>query len=496
MTDAGFSRRRFLTTTAALTGTALLAGAGGSAFATGGRERAGGIDLDGLGKAMSGRLLRPGDAGYELAARPWNQALSARRPAAIALAGDRDDVAECVRRAGGRGVPLAARSGGHNYAGFSTPDSGVVVDVTALDKISVHDDGTAVVGSGARLMDVYTALAARGRALPGGTCASVGIAGLTLGGGIGPLTRAYGLTCDRLKAATVVLADGSVHKVNSRRDADLFWALRGGGGGHAGIVTEFTFSTVPAPSPVIFTLEFPAEHTAKVLTSWSAWQAAAPKELTSTCAVEARKRPTASIEGAWLGGDAALDAQLASLIAEVGVAPTERTASRKSYLDAMLHYAGCDDAKTCRLDTEPGGTVERESFHAASRMLPHRLNAADADRVVEILSGFGDMVLLFDGVGGEVDSIGARDTAYPHRGATASMQIYGWSETDQGEVVTQAQQALTRVIGTGSYVNYINPMQPDWAASYWGANRTRLRRIVSAYDPGKVFDFPQSVLRG
>ncbi|SDX95563.1 FAD/FMN-containing dehydrogenase [Amycolatopsis xylanica] len=491
MTTAGFSRRKFLATTAgaAVVGTGLLA-------ATGARATAGGIDFDGLGKAMSGRLLRPGDTGYDFAATTWNLALPARRPAAIALVADRQDVIECVRRAGGRGTPLAARSGGHSYAGFSTPDGGVVVDVSELNKITVRDDGTAVVGSGAQLMQVYSALAARGRALPGGTCATVGIAGLTLGGGIGPLTRPYGLTCDRLRGATVVTADGAVHQASAHKDTDLFWALRGGGGGHAGIVTEFTFSTVPAPNPVVFKLEFPASHTAKVLAAWSAWQHSAPKELTSTCAIGAGKEPSNSIEGTWAGKASAAKSQLDALVSEVGVAPSTRTSTQKSYLDTVLHFAPCKEVSTCYADTKPGGTVPREAFHAASRMLPRVLKAADATRVVEIITGFDDMVLLFDAVGGEVDAIGARDTAYGHRGARASVQIYGWSETDKGEVLTQAQQALTRVLSSASYVNYVNPLQTDWATSYWGVNQAKLRRVVSAYDPGKVFDFPHSALRG
>ncbi|WP_370948417.1 FAD-binding oxidoreductase [Amycolatopsis sp. cg5] len=479
----------------AVAGTALLSALGDDALASGARAAAGGIDLDGLGKAMSGRLLRPGDSGYDFASTTWNLALPSRRPAAIAQVANRQDVIECVRRAGGRGAPLAARSGGHNYAGFSTPDSGVVVDVSALNKITINDDGTAVVGSGAQLMQVYSALAARGRALPGGTCATVGIAGLTLGGGVGPLTRPYGLTCDRVTAASVVTADGAVHQATANTDADLFWALRGGGGGHAGIVTEFTFSTVPAPKPVVFKLEFSSSRTAKVLAAWSAWQNSVPKELTTTCNIGAGKDPSNTIEGTWVGKASALDGHLNALISEVGSKPTTKYVHQKSYLDTVLYFAPCKDVGSCKAESD-GGTVTREAFHAASRVLPRVLKSADAQRVVEIMTKHADMCLLFDAVGGEVDAIGARDTAYAHRGAKASVQIYSWSETDKGELLTQAQQSLTRVLGTGSYVNYVNPMQTDWATSYWGANHDKMRRIVSAYDPTKVFDFPHSVLRG
>ncbi len=454
------------------------------------------IDLDGLRRALTGRLLSPGDSDYAGAARPWNLALPARSPLAIARVADNADVVTCVQRAGGRGAPLAARSGGHSYAGFSTPDGGVVVDVSALTGVAVRDDGTAVIGAGARLIDVYAALAAHDRALPGGTCSTVGIAGLTLGGGIGVLTRPYGLTCDHLTGATVVAADGSVHQVDGNREPELLWALRGGGGGHAGIVTDFTFSTVPAPSLTTFTVSFPATRTAAVLRAWSAWLAVAPDRLTSTCVVGSAGTPSNEITGTWIGESAGLTDQLGQLITEVGTDPSRRSVTPMGYLDAMKYYAGCADKTItgCHLDTTPGGTIPREAFHAASRMLTRILEHADADRVVAAMRARSDMVLLFDSMGGQVRQLGADDTAFPHRAAHASVQIYTWNRNG-AEAVNAAQQALTPVIGSGSYVNYLNPGQADWAESYWGDHRTRLRRVVSSFDPTGVFTFPQSVLR-
>jgi FAD/FMN-containing dehydrogenase len=491
------SRRRFLAGAAAAGG-GVLAGAAGLRVAPPvlAAGTAADIDLDGLRRALTGRLLRPGDSDYAGAARPWNLALPTRSPLAIAQVADSADVVACVQRAGGRGAPLAARSGGHSYAGYSTPDGGVVVDVSALNGVAVRDDGTAVIGAGARLIDVYAALAAHGRALPGGTCSTVGIAGLTLGGGIGVLTRPYGLTCDHLKGATVVTADGSVHRVDGNREPELLWALRGGGGGHAGIVTDFTFGTVPVPSLTTFTVSFPAARTAAVLRAWSAWLHAAPDGLTSTCVVGSGAAPSNEITGTWIGDSAGLTDQLAQLVTEVGTDPSRRSSTPMGYLDAMKYYAGCADKTIngCHLDTTPGGTIPRESFHAASRMLTHVLGHADADRVVAAMRSRTDMVLLFDSMGGQVGQLGVDDTAFPHRAAHASVQIYTWNRNG-AEAVEAAQQALTPVIGSGSYVNYLNPGQADWAQSYWGEHRGRLRQIVSSFDPTGVFTFPQSVLR-
>jgi hypothetical protein len=166
------------------------------------------------------------------------------------------------------------------------------------------------------------------------------------------------------------------------------------------------------------------------------------------------------------------------------------------YLDAMKYYAGCADRTVagCHLDTTPGGTIPREAFHAASRVLDRALGHADADRVVAAMRARTDMVLLFDSMGGRVRQPGPEDTAFPHRTALASVQIYTWNRNGAG-AVDAAQQALTPLIGSGSYVNYINPSQVDWAQSYWGGHQARLRRIVASFDPTGVFDFPQSVLR-
>src|SRR5689334_9301991 len=254
MGDYRFGRRRFL----GLAATAGAVAAGATLLGEPVAAAASGVDYEGLKRALRGPLLRPGDAAYPAAAKPYNAALGVRRPAAIARVATVDDVRTCVQRVRGHGVPLAARGGGHSYAGYSTPNSGVVVDLAALKSITVRSDGTAVVGAGCRLIDVYAALAAHGRALPAGSCPTVGVAGSTLGGGIGVVARAYGLTCDHLKAATVVTADGALHTVDGNHDSDLFWALRGGGGGNGGIVTGFTFGTVPAPSVTVFTLRFPA----------------------------------------------------------------------------------------------------------------------------------------------------------------------------------------------------------------------------------------------
>jgi FAD/FMN-containing dehydrogenase len=199
-------------------------------------------DPDALLADLDGELLTWGRPGYDAARRPVNGARHDRHPRFVLCCRSVADVVAAIGFARNTGEHVAVRGGGHCSAGRSSTD-GLLIDLAGLDGVRVADDGNAVIGAGARLGQVYAALHARGRTLPAGCGATVGIAGLTLGGGIGLLGRRYGLTCDRLVGAQVVLADGRVVDCDLDRDADQFWALRGAGGGQFGVVTALRFDT-------------------------------------------------------------------------------------------------------------------------------------------------------------------------------------------------------------------------------------------------------------
>src|SRR5581483_241309 len=202
-----------------------------------------------LQQAMRGHVFQRGQPGYNGARLVYNELFDWVMPQAVARPIDASDVQGAVNWAVAHGVALRARSGGHSYQGYSTVPNGVMLDLRKLNGISVNKHAkTATIGPGAQLIDVYTQLAANGAAIPGGSCPSVGIAGVTLGGGMGVAGRAFGLSADNLVGARIVTADGKLLKVNKNSNPDLFWALRGGGGGNFGIVTEFTFNVHPLPS--------------------------------------------------------------------------------------------------------------------------------------------------------------------------------------------------------------------------------------------------------
>ncbi|MFE5334180.1 FAD-binding oxidoreductase [Embleya sp. NPDC056575] len=456
---------------------------------------AGPPDWSALKARLDGRLLLPADQGYDVARLGFNELYDGQLPAAVARCTSATDVQSCLDAARGHGVPIAARSGGHSYLGYSVPDDGLVMDLRPMARIEVHDDGTVDVGAGARLIEVYAGLAQAGRLLPGGSCPTVGIGGLTLGGGIGVLTRKYGLTCDRLVAAEVVTADSRVLTVSECAEPDLYWALRGGGGGNFGVVTRFTFRTEPAPPLTVFSLRFPAGATPSVVGAWQGWIADARPELWSNCVISGGTPPTCRVGGCYVGTPDALNPLLDTLIAAVGTRPGTRGVQAKNYLDAMKYMAGCstDTIAQCH-PTFEGGRLTREAFVAVSRVLTAAL---DGQAVVGLMAGRVGLDLLLDSMGGAVAELAPDATAFPHRKALATAQIYA-NTTPAGqaaatEAVDAVRDGLAALGATGAYVNYIDATLPDWGTAYYAGNLPRLKSVAHHYDPTGVFTFPRSV---
>ncbi|MGH3794022.1 MAG: FAD-binding protein [Pseudonocardiaceae bacterium] len=448
---------------------------------------------------LAGPLFLPSDPGYATAKLAYNPLFDGHQPAAIAHCDRPEDVQACVDLAAATPIAIAARGGGHSYAGYSTPDQGLVVDLSGLTGIDVRQDGTAVVGAGARLIDVYATLAGAGRCLPGGSCPTVGIAGLTLGGGLGVLTRKYGLTCDRLASAQVVTPDGGLRTAAPDSEPDLFWALRGGGGGNFGIVTSFTFSTVPAPELAVFQLHFPAGSVADVLGAWQRFTTSAPDELWSTLAVSGGDPPICRLTGCYVGTTDGLNPLLDDLVGRAGVPPTDRYVQAKGYLDAMRYFGGCSTKSIpqCHPDWNGPGQLPRQSFVATSRVLPSPIN--DPGRIAALMTGRSGMDLLIDSLGGAVSRIGAGDTAFPYRSALATVQIYQSASAATAPAARRSVGAvrteLGALLGENGYVNYIDPELPGWASAYYGSNLPRLRQVAEKYDPNAMFAFAQGLTR-
>lgn len=421
-------------------------------------------DWNALRAQLPGGLVLPGENGYETAAQSYNTRFDGNQPAAVAHCTSVADVQRCVEVARKAQMPIAARSGGHSYAGYSTPPNGLVLDLRPMAAVQVDGD-RAVIGAGARLMDVYSTLASAGRALPAGSCPSVGISGLTLGGGIGVTARKYGLTCDKLVSAQVVTADGEQHTVT---DGDLLWALKGGGGGNFGVVTSFTFTTEPAPDITIFALGYPAGSAADVAGAWQEWLGRQPAEMWSNCVLSAGAPPGVRVGGALIGSEE----RCKQLLVDFPRASSVRITGM-GFLAAMRYF---------------GGQGGRASFTASSRMINEPVDPA---ALTQLLEGAPEMDILLDSLGGAVAEVAPDATAFPHRNALACAQIY--AKGDNPAAVAAVRDGLGQLAGPHGYVNYIDPAMPDWAGAYYGDNLPRLREVAAKYDPDKVFRFAQAV---
>ena len=465
--------------------------------------------LAALSARLSSPLLRPGDSGYARAVALYNPRFDRDpRPVAIARCRSSADVVACVRAVQGGVPPLRLRAGGHSYGGWSS-GPGLVVDVRPMSSVTLdRAAGTVRIGAGARLAEVYAALGQQGVAVAGGSCPSVGITGLTLGGGVGVLTRAFGLTCDALRSVELVTADGALREVDARRHADLFWALRGGGGGSFGAVTALTLAVRPAPTVHLFFLSWERGHAPDVLAAWQRWLPGRDAALWSTCkvlATPADGRVRVLVAGTWIGAGADLDRQLAPLLAAVGAPPRARSSRTLGYEQAMLQEAGCRGKDVQQCLTDALGPAQRRPFAATSAILrtalpPGGVEAAvaGASRALEVAETVEGGV-SFDALGGRVDDLAPEATAFAHRGALATVQFTAtWPRagTDPARFdayVRRQRAGLAPWTGQAAYVNYADPAIGDAGRAYWGDHLPRLREVKRTYDPHELFTFPQAV---
>ncbi|GGQ90495.1 hypothetical protein GCM10010267_61750 [Streptomyces griseorubens] len=457
---------------------------------------------------LDGRLVRPGDADWTTAHRLYNTRFDTLRPAAVAYVRHADDIRTALTHAREHAVPLAVRSGGHSYAGWSSGDGRLIVDVSAMAGIRVEGD-TAVVGAGAQLIDVYRALTARGLTLPGGSCPTVGISGLTLGGGHGVTSRAYGLTCDSLTEVTLVTADGSRLTASGSEHPDLFWALRGAGNAQFGVVTEFRFRTHPAPRSVTGHLTWPWERAAAVVAAWQEWGPGQPDEIWSALHLEnTGAGPSVSVTVFSLGTYGELQNAVDRLADRVGASASSVLLRRRSYRESMELYTGCtsfaDDRCGLRGGTpgrSPEGALSRETYAARSDFYDRPLDDAGINTLLERTRAArgGSASIALTALGGAVNRVAPAATAFVHRRSRVLAQyLASWHpDSSDGTTVRQwltaTHQALRPHASGAAYQNYTDPGLADWRRAYYGDAAPRLSRLKRRYDPDRVFTHPQAL---
>ncbi|MEU7161705.1 FAD-binding oxidoreductase [Streptomyces chrestomyceticus] len=495
-------------------GGAASGGVGLNTSARAGRPPAAKASWDALRKSLDGKLIRAGEASYDAARRLYNTRYDNLRPAAVAYVRHPADIAECLSFARRYNAPVAIRNGGHSYAGWSSGNGKLIIDVSALNSVSAPSGGITRIGAGAKLIEVYEGLGKHHVTIPGGSCPSVGISGLTLGGGHGVASRAYGLTCDSLVGATVVTADGKTVECDAKRNSDLFWALRGAGNGNFGVVTELRFRTHAAPRSVMAYMTWPWAKATALLRSWQEWGPTQPDEIWSSLHLDAHPggTPTVSVAAFSLGsyGDLqnAVD-KLADRAGGPGPAKSVRL-TPTSYLDAMESYAGCSTKSTeqCHLPGAlPGrsaaGKLARETYAARSDFYDRSLDAAGIRALlgqIEAASrkGVGGNASL-TALGGAINRVRPTDTAFVHRRSRFLAQyLASWKAGGTGAAQSSwldgIHGAMRRYASGAAYQNYTDAALTDWKKAYYGPAVGRLTELKRQYDPNGLFrTFPQAL---
>ena len=449
-----------------------------------------------LARQLSGRLLQSADAGYDDARRVFN-AMIDRYPGAIAFCATVDDVVAAVRFAAQQGLLLAVRGGGHNGGGLGVCDGGLVIDLSALKAIHVDAASRTVqVGGGCLWRDVDAATAAHGLAVPNGIIGSTGVGGLTLGGGIGYLSRKHGLTIDNLVEAEVVLADGQVVTASADSHPDLFWGLRGGGG-NFGVVTRFRFRAHPVGTVIAGPMFWPLDQAAEVMRWYRDFITTAPEDLNGFLAL--MKIPPVEPYPPALHGQSVCGIvwchvgsaeQAARDLAPVRAAVPAMVDAVQPMPFAMLQGA-FDGLYTPGLQW-----YWRADF---VKTLGDEAIALHLQHARALPTGHSSMHLY--PINGAVSRVGAVDTAFAYRDVAWAAVIIGVSpdpaDAPAISAWTKAYWADLHPHGAGgAYVNFLMDEGSDRVAASYRGNHARLAAVKARYDPGNLLRVNQNIAPG
>ncbi|WP_405793803.1 FAD-binding oxidoreductase [Streptomyces sp. NBC_01506] len=471
------------------------------------------VDWDELIDLVQGTVVLPSDSGYAFAKQGILEYFDSLSPKAIVYCESADDVSATVRFAREHHLPVRPRSGGHNLAGWSTGE-GVIIDVSRLNQLRVGDS-TIHIGPGAQSIDALTELATHGKQIITGTCPTVCAGGFLSGGGIGLQTRKFGIGSDHLVSARLVLADGREVRASATEHPDLYWAIRGGGGGVFGIVVEFEVTPVDAPTIVYYNTMWPWAKALEVVTEWQEWCSRGSADLGSVLSIllldgASEDEPMVQINGVHHGSPADIETALNELAAATGATPLVRTAVELPYDEAMKHVYGCETitVREChREGTNPEAVLPRQPFmHERTRLLGRPTGVTAAKELLDAFSadlreGEGRNLYLM-ALGGAANEVGRTDTAYVHRDAEffvacATLLFVPSPEPEEEEAAhvwpARAFDVIDPVSTGGTYLNFPNPDVDDWQQAYHGENYARLVEVKRDYDPTNFFGHPQSI---
>ena len=453
-----------------------------------------------LGPRLEGELITPEHPGYDEAREVWNGMVD-KRPGAVVRARSEADVAATVRFAAEHELLLAVRGGGHSVAGQGTCDGGLVLDLGGIDHVVVDTDANITrAGGGCLLRNVDLANQAQGRVTPAGVVSHTGAGGLTLGGGVGWLTRNFGLTCDNVAHFRVVTAAGETVVASEESNSDLYWALRGGGG-NFGVVTEFGYRCHPFPTEIPVAVSYwPLDQAPAVLRRHAELMLERPREWKATVFVsrpgaargvpaEMVGKPCMSMVQVWAGTELAdAEAQLAPLhdVAK----PAFEQLGQMPYME--LQTLEDENAGRGKNNYTKGGYLDDDFGDGAiDALLTSAEELLNEESIVEVIPH-----------GGAQLDLGDADTAFPDRASLYSFNVYArWPLTEENDAhiawVRRAFDRLDAHAGDGVYVNFFNPDEggsQDRVLAAFGRERyDKLAGLKHRYDPTNLFSLNPNI---
>jgi FAD binding domain/Berberine and berberine like len=436
---------------------------------------------------MDADVLVPSDKLYAPMQATMNKRHESIRPQVRVLCKTENAVSICIHWAQQNNVPLAMRAGGHSYEGFSLSE-GLVIDLRFMDQTSFSQNETLMtVGAGCLLGNAYKELAHRRRAIPAGTCPTVGITGHSTGGGYGLLTRPLGLACDSVVSMKLIDSRGETLLANESVNADLFWALRGGGSGNFGVVTELQFQTHEIHRVTTFVVRWRVGLTeaVRIAQIWQNWAPQAPNGITSLLNCTLRNgQIQLTLVGQSITSTPKLEDEIkTNFLNQIRSAPVTYKITPKTFIEAVQQFAGSNEAFYIKGKSD---YVKR----------PH-----DEHALSDIFSKMPPAVaVIFDAYGGAIRNKSDGDTAFAHRENTiCSIQYYlQWERASDTQrnltMLREYYEALRPYMSGSAYFNYCDlDLGADYARAYWGQNLEQLVAVKNKFDPSNIFTHAQGV---
>lgn len=434
-------------------------------------------------EGLTGYVVVQGAPGYDEARQNYNGRFN-KFPKIIVYCKVTQDVVNAILWVRKNRLPFRIRGGGHSYEAFSLVDGGIVIDVSGLLNLQINKENrTMQVGAGHRLLPLYEKLWDQGMVIPGGTCPSVCVSGLTLGGGYGLLSRLFGMTCDNLLEVEMVTAQGIIIRANGNQNSDLLWACRGGGDGSFGVITSFTFHLHPIGNVARYRMTWDFAELRNVVGYWQSWAPYTDPRITPLLALPAQNQGDLRSSGIFVGSEQ----ELREMIRPFQEATRPKTSEFYSttWIEAAHLYGGL--------------LVKQEKFKNSSAYVYEPLSEEALSVLIHNLQtapGLANLV-SFDAYGGSINRVPVNATAFVHRQALFIIQYLSYWAQD-----TEAEKNISWIEGfrksmlpytRGAYRNYCDSLITDWPTAYFGENIGRLVRVKQMYDPENLFRFEQSI---